>query len=74
MPKLMKMMTNQKTSIARNTIGIEPPLSSKSDQLMCSRSAALLAAVVTSGRSSRDTETGLPPISVHLLTEIQHGR
>jgi hypothetical protein len=35
---------------------------------------ALLAAVMTSGRSSYDTDTGLPPISVHLLTEVEHGR
>src|SRR5918999_6120563 len=28
---------------------------------------ARLAAVMTSGRSSYDTDTGLPPISVHLL-------
>jgi hypothetical protein len=31
---------------------------------------ALLAAVMTSGRSSYDTDTGSPPISVHLLTEV----
>jgi hypothetical protein len=35
---------------------------------------ALLAAAMTSGRSSYDTDTGLPPISVHSLTEVQHGR
>jgi hypothetical protein len=35
---------------------------------------ALLAAVMTSGRSSDDTNTGVPPISVHSLTEVQHGR
>jgi hypothetical protein len=35
---------------------------------------ALLAAVMANGRSSYDTDTGLPPISVHLLTEVRHGR
>jgi hypothetical protein len=35
---------------------------------------ALLAAVMTSGRNSYDTDTSLPPISVHLLTEVQHDR
>ena len=73
-PKLTKMMTNQKTSITRNSIGMEPPLCSKSNQRMCPRPAALLAAVMTSGRSSSHTDTGLPTISVHLLTEVQYGR
>jgi hydrogenase/urease accessory protein HupE len=35
---------------------------------------ALLAAVMTSERSSYDTDTGLPPISVHFLMEVHHGQ
>jgi hypothetical protein len=35
---------------------------------------ALLAAVMTNRTSSDETDTGLPPISVHVLTEVQHGR
>ena len=49
-PKLKKMMTNQKTSVTRNCIGIEPPLCSKSNQRMCPRSAVILSAWAWSER------------------------